>query len=208
MTTFDGRNSHSLTLLLLGVKAREIRWKKYKWKINNNWQCLMEEIHTTYFFPLLLSFQMNVLGILVCLVEDVLMEIVPIVVIVKMTTQEVIVKYYQTIVKMNHVPIRHPISATMTMINPITPVTVIHLINWVSWTIHNFILTSTGLLSSADWGCRICRLHPCRKVRPSPTRVLDMTLNHPMVRFQLWSFRECGVLLHCHYFQVHSYPGW
>ena len=41
----DGRNSHNLTLLLLGVKAREIRWKKYKWKINNNWQCLMEEIH-------------------------------------------------------------------------------------------------------------------------------------------------------------------
>ena len=42
----DGRNSHNLTLLLLGVKAREIRWKKYKGKINNNWQCLMEEIHT------------------------------------------------------------------------------------------------------------------------------------------------------------------
>ena len=40
----DGRNSHNLTLLLLGVKAREIRWKKYKGKINNNWQCLMEEI--------------------------------------------------------------------------------------------------------------------------------------------------------------------
>ena len=34
----DGRNSHNLTLLLLGVKAREIRWKKYKGKINNNWQ--------------------------------------------------------------------------------------------------------------------------------------------------------------------------
>ena len=30
----DGRNSHNLTLLLLGVKAREIRWKKYKGKIN------------------------------------------------------------------------------------------------------------------------------------------------------------------------------
>ena len=25
----DGRNSHNLTLLLLGVKAREIRWEKY-----------------------------------------------------------------------------------------------------------------------------------------------------------------------------------
>ena len=25
----DGRNSHNLTLLILGVKAREIRWKKY-----------------------------------------------------------------------------------------------------------------------------------------------------------------------------------
>ena len=25
----DGRNSHIITLLLQGVKAREIRWKKY-----------------------------------------------------------------------------------------------------------------------------------------------------------------------------------
>ena len=32
----DGRNSHNLTLLLLGVKAREIRWKKYKRKIMND----------------------------------------------------------------------------------------------------------------------------------------------------------------------------
>ena len=39
----DGRNSHNLTLLLLGVKAK---MKEIQVKINNNWQCLMEEIHT------------------------------------------------------------------------------------------------------------------------------------------------------------------
>ena len=42
----EWRNSDNLTLLRLGVKVREIRWKEYKGKINNNWQCLMEEIHT------------------------------------------------------------------------------------------------------------------------------------------------------------------
>ena len=35
------------------------------------------------------------------------------------------------------------------------------------------------------WGCRIHRLHRCRGVRPFPTRVLDMTLNNLMLRFQL-----------------------
>ena len=40
------------------------------------------------------------------------------------------------------------------------------------------------------WGCRIHRLLLCRGVRPlPPTRVLDMTLNNLMVRFQeCWSF--------------------
>ena len=37
-----------------------------------------------------------------------------------------------------------------------------------------------------------------------PQWVLDMTLNHLMVRHPSWSFRECGVPLHCHYSQVHS----
>ena len=35
------KNLYNLTQLLWGVKAREIRWKKYKAKINNNWQCLI-----------------------------------------------------------------------------------------------------------------------------------------------------------------------
>ena len=38
---FDLRNSHNLTLLLQGVKAREIRCKKYESKINDNWQCFI-----------------------------------------------------------------------------------------------------------------------------------------------------------------------
>ena len=39
-----------------------------------------------------------------------------------------------------------------------------------------------------------------------PTCVLDMTLNHLMLRFQSWNFEECGVPLHCHYSQVHADP--
>ena len=60
------------------------------------------------------------------------------------------------------------------------------------------------------WGCRIHWLLLCRGVRPPPpTRVLDMTLNNLMVRFQqCWSFGECGVPLHCHRSQVHSGPEW
>ena len=42
------------------------------------------------------------------------------------------------------------------------------------------------------WGCWIHWLHRCRRVRPPPMRVLDMTLNNLMVRFQLYcSFGEC-----------------
>ena len=44
---------------------------------------------------------------------------------------------------------------------------------------------------------------------PPPMSVLDMTLNNLMVRSQLrWSFRECGVPLHCHRSEVHSVPEW
>ena len=38
--------------------------------------------------------------------------------------------------------------------------------------------------------------------------VRNMTLNHLMVRLQLWRFWECGVLLHYHYSHVHSDPEW
>ena len=38
------------------------------------------------------------------------------------------------------------------------------------------------------------------------TSVLNMTLNHLMVRFQTWGFGECGVPLQCPYSQVHSDP--
>ena len=62
---------------------------------------------------------------------------------------------------------------------------------------------------SVSWGSRIHRLHLCRRVRPPPMSVLDMTLNNLMVRFQqCWSFGECGVPLHCHCSQVHSGPEW
>ena len=36
--------------------------------------------------------------------------------------------------------------------------------------------------SPVDWGCRIRRLHLYRGVRPLPSSVLDMKLNHLMVR--------------------------
>ena len=39
---------------------------------------------------------------------------------------------------------------------------------------------------------------------PTPMSVLDMTLNYLMMRFQPWSFGECGVPLHCHCSQIHS----
>ena len=59
------------------------------------------------------------------------------------------------------------------------------------------------------WAFRIHRLHLCRKLRPTPTSVLDMTWNNLIVRFQWrWGFGECGAGRHCHCFQVHSGPEW
>ena len=57
------------------------------------------------------------------------------------------------------------------------------------------------------WGCRIYRLHLCSRVRhSSPTIVLEMTLNHLMVRLQYWRFGEWGVSHHYPYSQVYSDP--
>ena len=42
----------------------------------------------------------------------------------------------------------------------------------------------------------------------APTSVLDMTLNHLIVRLQSWSFGECRVTFHCYYSQVHSNSEW
>ena len=46
------------------------------------------------------------------------------------------------------------------------------------------------------------------KTSLSSKSVLDMTQNNLIVKLQYWSFGKCGVLLHCHYPQVHSSPGW
>ena len=41
--------------------------------------------------------------------------------------------------------------------------------------------------------------HLCRGLRlPTPVSVLVMTHKYLIVRFQSWSFGECGVSLHCH----------
>ena len=38
---------------------------------------------------------------------------------------------------------------------------------------------------------------------------LNITLNNLIVRIQeCWSFGKCGLLLYCHYSQVHSDPEW
>ena len=39
-----------------------------------------------------------------------------------------------------------------------------------------------------------------------PTIVLDMTLNNLMIRFQYWSFEECGLPLYYHSSKFHSDP--
>ena len=57
------------------------------------------------------------------------------------------------------------------------------------------------------WGCRIHRLHLCSGVWLPPTNVLVITLNHTMVRLQLWKLGGGGgVPLHYHCFQVQ--PEW
>ena len=41
-----------------------------------------------------------------------------------------------------------------------------------------------------------------------PTGVLNIALNHLMVRLQSWSFWECGIPLYYHYSHVHSVLEW
>ena len=59
-------------------------------------------------------------------------------------------------------------------------------------------------------GCRIRWLHFCKGVRHphTHTSVYDMTINHLMAWLHSWSFRECRVLLHFHYIQLHSDLEW
>ena len=53
-------------------------------------------------------------------------------------------------------------------------------------------------------GHRIHQLHLCRGIKPQPgMSVLNMTLDHLIMRLQSWNFGEYGV---CHYSQVHSDP--
>ena len=52
------------------------------------------------------------------------------------------------------------------------------------------------------WGCRICWLNSCRRVKLPLINILGMTLN----LLQSWSFGECGLPFQYHYSQVH-WPG-
>ena len=101
------------------------------------------------------------------------------------------------------------------------PGTLVQLVWLVVRKIFSQVTTYPGLISALvypwytneEWpsggGCRICRLHLCRGVRPPPMSILYMTLNNLMVRFQwCWRFGECGAHLHCHCSQVHSGPKW
>ena len=53
---------------------------------------------------------------------------------------------------------------------------------------------------------RFCR--PPHTTPPHTMCILNMILNYLIVGLQPWTFREYGVLLHCHHSQVHSDPEW
>ena len=52
---------------------------------------------------------------------------------------------------------------------------------------------SSMIWTCVDWGCRIPRLHLCRRVRPIK-----------VVRLRSWKFGERWILLHSYYFQIHT----
>ena len=54
------------------------------------------------------------------------------------------------------------------------------------WMLHVYIFSYSVLIcvSPVDWGSWIHLLHICWEVRPLPTSILDMTLNHLIVRLQ------------------------
>ena len=57
-------------------------------------------------------------------------------------------------------------------------------------------------------GCILHRLYFCRGITPHQWVSRSMTQNNLMMRLLSRSFGECGVLLHCHYSQVHYNLKW
>ena len=59
-------------------------------------------------------------------------------------------------------------------------------------------------LSLVSWGWRICQLHLCREEKAyPPTSVLNMILNHVMVKPESRNLGECRIPLHCHYSRIY-----
>ena len=65
---------------------------------------------------------------------------------------------------------------------------------------HNILTIISPSLGTAEYTNCIS----AKNKTPHPKNLLDVTWNHPMVRFQFWSFEVCKVPLYCLYFQVHS----
>ena len=67
------------------------------------------------------------------------------------------------------------------------------------------IWSHLSVSSPIDWGSRMHWVHLCKRLRPTKS-VLNVTLNHLMVRLQSWSFEVYGVSLNCHHSQAHPDP--
>ena len=70
------------------------------------------------------------------------------------------------------------------------------------------LLLKTFCAIPVSWGCRIHWLHLFIRGRTPYNKYPRYDTKNPRVRLQLSSFREYGVLLHCHYSQVHSDSEW
>ena len=81
-----------------------------------------------------------------------------------------------------------------------------HKRKWVSKNLNESLTHYYLTWSPSWWGLEYADCILCRKVRfPSPLKKSSGydTKLHLMVTLQFWRSVECGVLLHCHYFQVH-----
>ena len=82
---------------------------------------------------------------------------------------------------------------------------------FVSWHINLFYLTFFICLQLSFIACQLGQQHTMTTslardmTAPPHTSVLDLILNHLMVRLQwCWSFEEYGIPLYCHYSKVHK----
>ena len=79
------------------------------------------------------------------------------------------------------------------------------MINWIVW--NRTVYLNKMDLTLNNQQRLMCHKNQTNKIKQTNNTEYGVKL-YLMVRLQSWNFRECAVVLHCHYSQVHKGPDW